>query len=156
MVKKEENEKVENGVYEVGYLVAPKVSEDKVSVEVDKILEMIKKEGAVIITDEFPKLRELSYPMEKIVAHKKEIFLNAYFGWVKFELDRDMLDSLRNELGKEENIIRFLLISTVRENTIASRRPVTRPTGEIRRNEAKGVKMSDEEIEKTIEQLIRQ
>lgn len=156
MVKNEGNEELAGNVYEIGYLVTPRVAQEQISEMADKINDLVKKAGGTVITDEIPKLRELAYPMEKIIAHKKEIFTNAYFGWVKFEIDSGKIDLLRQEFGKEENIIRFLLISTVRENTIASRRPVTKHMGETRRKETKGVKMSDEEIEKTIEQLIRQ
>ncbi|MEK7115718.1 MAG: 30S ribosomal protein S6 [Patescibacteria group bacterium] len=157
MVKNEGNdESVAGSVYEIGYLATPSIVQDKIHEVSEKINDLIKKAGGTVITDEAPKLRELAYPMEKIVAHKKEIFSSAYFGWVKFEIDREKINSLAKEVEREENIIRYLLISTVRENTIASRRPVARQGGEVRRKETKGPKMSDEEIEKTIEQLITQ
>ena len=156
MTKNEDTREAEGRIYEVGYLLVPSLSPESVSKESNKIRELVKKHGGVIVTDEEPKLRELSYPIEKVVTHKKEIFTSAYFGWIKFEMEGENVIALEKELQKEETILRFLLISTVRENTIAARRPIVRTGETARRREPKGVQMSDEEIEKTIAELVKE
>lgn len=138
-------------VYEAGFLLVPSIPEEKVGEETAKLRDLIVKEGGSIITEEAPKLRELAFPMDKTISHKKETFTSAYFGWVKFEIGADAVAFFKKALDENPSVIRFLLISTVREHTIASKRPLSSRGDGRRRTD---VKMSDEEIEKTIEQLV--
>ena len=109
-------------VYEVGYLVVPSVPEEKVTDEVSSLHEEIKKNGGEIISEDFPKLRELSYSMSKAVESKKQNYDDAYFGWVKFEMPVTGLSKVEEYLKQSNNILRHLTMKTVRENTMFSER----------------------------------
>jgi len=152
MVKNEEKEG--GKVYEIGYLLVPSLSHEEAAAEAAKLRDLVARHEGTVVTDDEPKLRDLAYSMAKVTGHKKEIFGNAYFGWVKFNLAAAALSVMRKELEKNDKLVRFLLIETVRENTIASRRPVTGNGGTSRRRDPKGEGMSEEEIDKTIEALV--
>ncbi|MDP3957851.1 MAG: 30S ribosomal protein S6 [bacterium] len=151
MVKSTAPEEGTLRIYEAGFLLTPSLPEEKVPEETAKLRDMIAKEGGNIIAEEEPKLRELAYSMDKTVSHKRETFTSAYFGWIKFEIGAEAVAFLKKAFDANPSIVRFLLISTVRENTLASKRPMGSRGDGRRRTEAK---MSDEEIEKTIEQLV--
>ncbi|MBX4215735.1 30S ribosomal protein S6 [Candidatus Parcubacteria bacterium] len=152
MVKNEEAN--EGGkIYEVGYLLTPTLSAERLSEETAKLRDLIAREGGVFIADGEPTLRDLAYDMEKMTGHKKEIFGNAYFGWFKFELQSAALAAIKKELDTNEHVIRFLLIETVRENTLASRRAMGQNGAAPRRRDGKET-MTEEEMEKTVAALV--
>lgn len=152
MVKNATSEEGLPRIYEAGYLLTPSIPEEAVGGEVVKLRELIAKFGGSVVTEEDPKLRDLAYRMEKVIAHKKESFGSAYFGWIKFEMDADDVVAFQKALESNPSVVRSLVISTVREHTIASKRPMSRgPEG---RRTKDGVKLTDEEIEKTIQELV--
>ncbi len=140
-------------IYEVGYLVTASLSEEKLFQLVEDLKGAIVKNGGAIITLEFPKLRDLAYPMSKMIGHKKEIFGSAYFGSIKFELEAENISNIKKYFESLESVVRFLLIITVRENTMYSRRVAFRPNDRPRAE--KGAKMSEEEMEKTVAELVK-
>ncbi len=109
-------------VYEVGYLIVPTVSEDKVADEVSAIHTMLEGAHASIIAEEFPKAMPLAYTMERTHETKKQKFNEAYFGWVKFEMPVASINDIDQSLVKRSNILRHLITKTVRENTVYSTR----------------------------------
>jgi hypothetical protein len=93
--------------------------------------------------------------MEKTINNKIERFREGYFGWVKFEMTGDAVTTLEKELRARPDVIRFLLIKTVRENTIAAKRGL----GARRRPKSTDSKesaplLSKEEIDREIEALV--
>jgi ribosomal protein S6 len=135
-------------VYEVGYFLVPLIAESDVGNEVGKIQLAIETHGGVSISDEFPALRSLAYEMRKAMGEKNQVFSNGYFGWIK--KDFDLLP----------NILRFILVRTVRENTffapkspmLSVKQPGSIEEGGVREVETSTI--SDEELDKSIEQLI--
>lgn len=113
-------------VYEVGYLLVPTISEEVLPAEYGNIKELVASFGGQMISDEMPKLITLAYPMIKVVANVRSKFDTAYFGWVKFEMDPSQVLLLKKKLDIDPKIIRFLIIKTVKENTIAAKRFVQR------------------------------
>ncbi len=140
-------------VYEVGYLLVPTIAEEEVAAKVSELRETIDKLGAVVISDEHPKLTELAYTMEKDIANRKEKFNHAYFGWVKFDLEPGAVEKLKTELERNTSIVRFLIVKTVRENTLASKRPLGFKK-RTRKDEAAGEEMNKEEVDKQIDALV--
>ena len=120
----EENTKDDRiSVYEIGYLVAGDVLEEKVSEEADKVKDVIVKSGATIIADEVPHMEELSYTMRvKTVSGSYEKYDRAYFGWVKFELSSNKVESVKKTVELLPKILRMILITTVKENTYLGKR----------------------------------
>ncbi len=53
------------GVYEIGYLIASSVPEEKVSAEADAVRKIITAAGAEMIAEEAPVSQPLAYTMRK-------------------------------------------------------------------------------------------
>ena len=110
-------------VYEIGYLVAGSVAEEKVSEEADKVKGIITKSGATVIADETPHLEQLAYTMRvKTVSGSYEKYDKAYFGWVKFELGSSIVESVKKSVELIPTILRMILLSTTKENTYLGKR----------------------------------
>ncbi len=145
----------ENGVYELGFLLVPDITEEKLPESFGNLKDAILAKGAVAISEEFPKHMPLAYTMERTINNKIERFNNGYFGWIKFELEGGKAAELEAMLRLRTDLIRHLLISTVRENTMSQKRVF----GVRRRTEDKSGKesapeMSKEEIDREIEALV--
>ena len=111
-------------IYELGFLLVPTIPEENVALEVTALKDMISARGGVFIAEDFPRSMELAYRMEKDISNRKEKFTSAYFGWMKFEIDPLEADKIAKELEKSPKLVRHILFKTVKENTIASRKPL--------------------------------
>lgn len=143
-------------VYEIGYILVPSIAEENVGSAVTDIKDMLLANGATFIADEYPKMMELAYQMERSIANKKAKFTTGYFGWVKFEVDASVINTIKDIMDKNESVIRFLLIKTVRESTLAPKRAYT---GGARRkvtpkDESKAGPINEEVIDKEIDALV--
>lgn len=171
MVKIEESEKLteksdsqsEGKIYELGYHLSPDIKESDIESEVATIKSVIEKNGGSFIAEEAPKKIALIYTIVQSESSKKKKFNNAYFGWVKFETQAGAMGDIKKALDENKNIIRFLIINTVRESTIAPKRvllervvvetpkKISKP---IEKKEEKKTPISDEELDRTIEELV--
>ncbi len=147
------------GVYEVGYLMIPSIPEEGLGEEVTLLKDFFSKNGVNFISDEYPKLIELAYEMSRSILNKKQKFSYGYFGWVKFECTTNQARSIKLELDKNEKLIRFLMVKTVRENTISVKRSYGRQDGAKRRpsyvkKEEPQVAINEETIDKEIDALV--
>ncbi len=147
-------------VYELGYLLVPTLEEAEVPVVFGNLRELVSSLGGIAISDEMPKMLTLAYPMVKVVANLRNKFKTAYFGWVKFTMDSDKILEFKKRLRLEPNFIRFLILKTVKENTISTRKF---GHGEITRRRIKTEKGEDEkttvpinkeEIDKEIDAMV--
>ncbi len=116
-------------VYEVGYLLVPTIAEENVGGEVTNVKDMLAANGAQFIADEYPKMMELAYEMSRTILNKKQKFTTGYFGWVKFEMTPEGILEVKKALDVNESIIRFLIVKTVRESTLAPKRAYTKTEG---------------------------
>lgn len=111
----------EEKIYEVGYHIVSSVSEENLPTEVEKIKAYLAKEKAIIISEEAPKLRPLAYSIKKAFGGIYKTFDKAYFGFIKFELGEE--GDVRNidlSMKNNESVLRYIVIKTVRENTMYS------------------------------------
>lgn len=160
----------ETQIYEVGFHIVSSVSEDTVSGEVEAIKSLIEKSGGVFIADEFPKKISLAYTITKDIEGKRQRFDTAYFGWIKFEMKTDSIIDLKEGMDVNKNILRFLIIKTVKESTLMPKSVIS-PKAEVIKsvkplpagrqekpkevvNEKAKTPVSEEELDKTIEELI--
>lgn len=156
----EEQEKPITHVYEVGYLVAPTISEDKVSEVVTAIKTLLETHGCFVISDEFPKFRQLAYALTKPLGGKNEKYTSAYFGWIKFEATASALSLFRAELEREMRLVRFLIVKTEREVRVSTRTffkprsPVKREPIKTTERPIRGTGMTEAELDKQIEELV--
>jgi len=148
---------LESRVYEIGFHILPTVPEEHVPAEAGAIKTLIESKGAIIVSDEAPKLRSLSYPIAKRIATLNHVFDKAYFGWIKFELTAGEIATIHDELKKLPNILRFILVKTVKESTLPVTRFYERPASRDSKApsaSSKAKEMSEEEIDKSIESLV--
>jgi ribosomal protein S6 len=143
-------------VYEVGYLMVPTIAEENLGAEVTEFKDALKEQGVSFISDEYPKMIELAYEMSRSIANKKQKFSYGYFGWVKFECTPAQARVIKDALDKNEKLVRYLLIKTVRESTMSSKRPYGKPEGAKRRTtrSEKTGPINEEVIDKEIDALV--
>ena len=148
-------------VYEVGYLLVPTISPEEIAGEYGNIKELVSSFGGQIISDEMPKMIPLAYSMLKVVANVRSKFDTAYFGWVKFEMEPSLVLELKKKLDIDPKVIRFLIIKTVKENTIAAKRFIHRdaprrkfPTQEGAEVTGPVEEINKEEIDKEIDAMV--
>jgi ribosomal protein S6 len=167
-----EADEAETQVYEVGFHILPSVEEGNITTEVDSIKSLIEKNAGVLITDESPKLIDLAYTIAKDIDAKRYRFDTAYFGWIKFEMKTDSIVAVKEGMDINKNILRYLIIKTVKESTLvpktaftkddSHKKPKPKPTETIEKTDkAEKPKpkpapapVSEEELDKTIEELI--
>lgn len=158
------NETMEDGdvapvlVYEAGYFLVPTLSEEEVPREVTAIKDILEKEKLAVISEEFPKFRALAYTIRTRIGEKYQTFSNGYFGWIKFEATKDSVKRIEDVLKHNLKIFRFLLIKTVREQTMVLPRPPRVDFQKVRKEAPKetspSVPISEVELDKSLEKII--
>jgi len=150
-------------VYELGYHIVSTVAEENLSKEVETLKAIVLKDGGSQVSEGEPKLINLAYPMTKSVADTKKKFTSAYFGWIKFETKSELMPEIKKAVDANPNVLRYLLIKTVRENTMFTPKltvrtankeeaPVAKVKKSIKKEESKPVTV--EELDKTIDELV--
>lgn len=143
-------------IYEIGYLIVPTVPEAELPREVTALKDVLGKEQAVLISEEFPKLRQLAYPMQKRDGEGYRRYINGYFGWLKFETSPGGAFRIEQDIRGLPSLLRYLLIKTVREHTLtASRlRADRREHKEAPKGALPSAPVSETELDKSLEKLI--
>ncbi|MFH1200836.1 MAG: 30S ribosomal protein S6 [bacterium] len=157
----EVSEDTNSRVYELGYLLVPTLEEVDVPVTFGNLKELVSSLGGITISDEMPKMFTLAYPMVKVIANLRNKFKTAYFGWIKFTMDADKILELKKRLDLDPNFIRFLILKTVKENTITT--PKRFIHGEMAHRKTKieksendktAISINKEEIDKEIDAMV--
>jgi ribosomal protein S6 len=122
-----ENVSDTNRYYEIGFVVTPSIEESNAQTVSKEIGALISKLGGNVIDGEEPRLRRLAYPIYKVIGGQKIAATTGYFGWTKFEIDQEKSAEVVETLGKSlktvEELLRFLLIKTVKEKTYTPKEP---------------------------------
>lgn len=149
-------------VYEVGFHIVPTVAEGDVGAVVDKIRKALG--DSEIIAEGAPVRMHLTYVIERATQGKREKYAEAYFGWIKFAAPREMVQALATMLQGTNEVLRHLLIETVREDVAA--KPVRavftsdRLEGQTLKKPTsapeKPAEVSEEELNKSIEALTQE
>lgn len=158
-VLNEKNGPEDARIYELGYLLAPTLSEDEVPAAFGNLKDLITSMGGVAISEEMPKNIPLAYTMAKVIQNVRQKFDNAYFGWIKFYMDSEKVLELKKKLDLDPTLIRFLILKTVKENTLASKRYVrpdrpSRPKAEKTGDVETATPINKEEIDKEIDAMV--
>ena len=146
-------------VYEIGYIILPTVSEEKLAPEVTKLKEILDSVEATVVSDEYPVLISLEYEMVKRIETKNNKFNQGYFGWIKFEANPEDIEKLKKKFDLSKTILRYMIISTVKENTIASKKPlsgniVTRSSKTPKVTVEDSLPMDEQEVDQEIDKLV--
>jgi ribosomal protein S6 len=116
---------IEGGrIYELAYLLVPTLEGEAVDEKFQSLKSYLVTKGAEMVSEDTPRLIELQYEMSRTIANKKTWFDEAHFGWVKFDADPVLVKEIHDDLARDEQVIRFMIIKTVKENTIASKKPL--------------------------------
>jgi ribosomal protein S6 len=134
-------------IYEVGYHIVPTVAEDKVEGEVSAIRSVIEKNGGSFIAEGAPALMKLSYEMWSREGDRNVEHDRAYFGWIKFESTSDAAKIIETSLKQNQNVLRFILFRTVREETRARIKMAT--LREVKRTDT--IKVTPRKVEEPAE-----
>lgn len=145
-------------VYEIGYLLVSSIPEEKVASEVEALKAILTKKGAEFIGEEAPELKVLSYTMVKKIGPTNHSFDKGYFGWFKFELASKEIESVKKAFEENDNMLRMLLINTIKENTyLGKKSPVSATESIMDSNvENTAVAASVEEIDKSIDAMVKE
>lgn len=117
-----ENETREPRIYEVSFLLLPTIGDAGIADSVSRIKSLFAELGGAIITEGETELIDLAYPMLMTIENKQVTFTNAYFGWVKFTLSPEKALALQTAMDSNTDCIRYLFITTVREDTMPKKR----------------------------------
>ena len=155
-----ETENADAKIYELGYLLVPSMQADDVPARYGDLKELIESSGGEVISGDMPKMINLAYCMSKVISNTRHKFNSAYFGWVKFTMEAPEVVKLKERLDLDPNFIRFMILKTVKENTIATkrfergsiyRRPIAKRSAET----VPSVPINKEEIDKEIDALVQ-
>lgn len=148
-------------IYEVGYTIVPTVKEEDVEKIVGGIRSAIEKAGGSFIAEGAPSLIRLAYEMSAREGGKTLEHDRGYFGWIKFEAAVSIARDVEQLLKNAENIMRYIVFRTVREDTRAKmkapqlrevKRTDTIKTTPRRAEETAGP-VSEEELEKALQDI---
>jgi ribosomal protein S6 len=89
--------------YELAFHVLPTVAEGEVPAVFDKLKAALTKAGAEIIDEEAPKRFDLAYEIVKYLEGRNRKFSSAYFGWVRFTAEPEVVEAM-------PELLRHLLI----------------------------------------------
>ena len=147
--------------YEIGYLLTPFLSAEKVEETAEVMYKTLVDElDGLIMIKTAPKMRPLSYPVAKFINNKKSTVSEAYFGAVKFQISSEKIRTIKERLEKDNNVIRSLIVN-IPKNSERVIVPVGVMTKRINLDAPKkkepvikGEEMTNEEIDKEIEGLL--
>jgi len=146
-------------VYELSFIFVPLLGDDAIPAKFGELKGVLADMGVQFITEEMPRLIPLAYTMERTIINKKNQFSTGYFSWIKFETTAPLEKELNDKLKMNEDIIRFLIIKTVAENTMSPKKGVVRERSSRRffdktATREADVPMDKEQVDKKIEEMI--
>lgn len=142
-------------IYELGYHFLPTLSEEEVAKAVTALKEQLSAIEATTIAEAHPALMTLAYEIGKDIENKNRKFATAYFGWIKFEVATEAIEGFKELMEKNLNILRFIIVKTVRESTLAV--PKVAHKGMTRRTPSdvvEGAPMDTAAVDKKIDEMI--
>jgi ribosomal protein S6 len=113
---------VDNRVYEISFIFDNKLDEGTALEKSNALKQSIATLGGSFISEETPYMRELAYEMIRVVNNVNVRFNEGYFGWIKFELDAEKVKEFEKPLKLDEELVRYIVVKTVRDNTVYTKR----------------------------------
>ena len=113
---------VDSRVYEISFIFDNKLSEVTALEKSNAIKQSIATLGGSFISEEAPYMRELAYEMIRVVNNVNVRFNEGYFGWIKFSMEPAKVKEFEKALKLDEELVRYLVVATVSENTVFTKR----------------------------------
>ena len=92
--------------YELSFWLSSELDEKEAEKKFNDLLKELEKLGSLINVSQLPQLKPLAYPIKK----EKKFYENAYFGFIQFSLEKNLIIPLKKSLHFNNEIIRFLII----------------------------------------------
>jgi ribosomal protein S6 len=156
------NEKGDSlAVYELSFLLLPSLAQEQVPAKADALKNVVTSAGGNVISGEEPVLIDLAYEMVKVISTVRHKVTTGYFGWIKFEISTTGIEAVKKSLDANDDIIRYLIIRTVRENTLLNGKMKLQKEERIRRDEevegeevVAEKEVVPEDVDKSIDELV--
>jgi len=100
----------ERNSYEFAFHLLPTVAEGEVLSVFEVLKTHITNTGGEIHLEEVPGRINLAYDIVKSIEGKYHKFGSAYFGWIRFTLQPEKLETLKEGFDTNESVLRYLLI----------------------------------------------
>ncbi|MEN9552048.1 MAG: hypothetical protein RI935_425 [Candidatus Parcubacteria bacterium] len=113
---------VDSRVYEISFIFDNKLDEATALKKAETLKQSIATLGGSFISEEAPYMRELAYEMIRVQKNVNVRFNEGYFGWIKFELAGDKVATLEKGIKLDEEVVRYIVVRTVAENTVYTKR----------------------------------
>ncbi len=113
---------VDSRVYEISFIFDNKLDEQTALEKSNALKQSIATLGGSFISEEAPYMRELAYEMIRVVNNVNVRFNEGYFGWIKFMLGGAKVKDFEKALKLDEQLVRYLVVTTVAENTVFTKR----------------------------------
>ncbi len=113
---------IDSRVYEISFIFDNKLDEGAALEKSNALKQSIATLGGSFISEEAPYLRELAYEMIRVVNNVNVRFNEGYFGWIKFEMDAEKVKEFEKAIKLDEEVVRYLVVKTVRDNTVYTKR----------------------------------
>ena len=149
-MEKQDGSQNDMTVYEVSYLLLPTISVEQIPAKVAILKDMVSSYGGEIISDENPVLIDLAYSMTKVFTTTRHKVSSGYFGWVKFEIGTEAIDKIKKGLDANGEVVRYLIVKTVRENTLLNGKMKLVKEDKTKREEVVDEVLEIPEIEKEV------
>lgn len=94
-------EKGTSRLYEASYILSGGCSEEEALKEDEKIKSMVAQNQALIMAEAKPRRQRLAYPVKKTSE--------GHFGWVRFSAEPEYFKKIKNELDKNNLIVKMLV-----------------------------------------------
>ncbi len=133
-------------LYELTYLISPKIASEEAKKFSEKQSQMLKDLGATLYKIEDPKKITLSYPIEG--------FNEAYLTSTDLDITTEKVKLIEEKLKREDNVIRFLIISKDKieeneEDKKMNKKEIDEKEEKEIKDEKEKVKKKDEKEQKT-------
>ena len=89
-------------IYELVYLISPQLETEETKMLASEINAFLQKEGGIVIKDENPSPKTLSYQIKNQGA--------AFQAIVEFSLDPEKLGVVEEKIRKEPRVLRYLIV----------------------------------------------
>lgn len=131
--------------YELTYLISSEMAEEEAKSFPEKMVVLIQETGGIIKDKSLVSKRRLAYPIKKQGE--------AYLAIIIFQLNADKLTELEKKLKSESKILRYLIIA---KKPVKETRRIMRKTLPLQDKKKKKVKVELKEIEKKLEEILKE
>ncbi len=101
---------IEFAAYELAYHVLPTVAEGEVGSVTDALKQLIADHQGEVFDEEGAERFELAYEIEKYLEGRNRRFGSAYFGWIRFRMNPEMMPTFDSEIEHQKSILRHLIV----------------------------------------------